>query len=74
MLVLTRKEEDKIIIDQNIIITVVELNAGRVKVGIEAPADIEIHREELCRKIAIENKEAVSIGKKVKDLILKGGE
>lgn len=74
MLILSRKEDDKIIIDENIIITVVELHGGRVKVGIDAPANIEIHREEIYHKIAMENKEAVNTGGKVKELILKGGE
>lgn len=74
MLVLSRKEDDKIIIDENIIITIVELHGARVKVGIEAPANIEIHREEIYQKIARENKEAVDTGGKIKKLILKGGE
>lgn len=74
MLVLSRKEDDKIIINENIIITVVELQGGRVKVGIDAPADIEIHREEIYHKIEMENKEAVNIGDDVKEIILKGGE
>ncbi|MTI61566.1 MAG: carbon storage regulator CsrA [Firmicutes bacterium] len=74
MLVLSRKEDDKIIIDKKIVITVVELNAGRVKVGIDAPANVEIHREEIYHKIVRENKEAVKLAEGVKELILKGGE
>ncbi|AZO95886.1 carbon storage regulator CsrA [Halocella sp. SP3-1] len=74
MLVLSRKEDDKIIIDENIIITVVELHGGRVKVGIDAPANIEIHREEIYHKIEMENREAGNNGGMVKKLILKGGD
>ena len=74
MLVLSRKEEDKIIINENIVLTVIEVNGARVKLGLEAPADIEIHREEIYRKIVMENKAAVDLSTEVKQLILKGGD
>ena len=60
MLVLTRKKGEKIIIDDNIEITVVEIEGNKVKVGIDAPKSIEIHREEVYRRIEEENKEAAS--------------
>ena len=60
MLVLTRKKSEKIIIDDNIEITVVEIEGNKVKVGIDAPKSIEIHREEVYRRIEEENKEAAS--------------
>jgi carbon storage regulator len=47
MLVLSRKPGEKVVIDGNITITVVEFNGGRVKIGIEAPADVAILRGEL---------------------------
>jgi carbon storage regulator len=58
MLVLTRKEDEKIIIDDNIELTVVEVGNGKVQLGIDAPQEIEIHREEIYRKIEEENIEA----------------
>lgn len=60
MLVLSRKEDDKIIIGENIVITVVELNRGRVKIGIDAPENVEIQREEIYRQIELENKDAAT--------------
>jgi carbon storage regulator len=58
MLVLTRKQDEKIIIDDNIELTVVEVGNGKVQLGIDAPQEIEIHREEIYRKIEEENIEA----------------
>jgi len=47
MLVLTRKARQGVWIGDNIHVTVLEIAHGRVKLGIEAPADVEIDREEL---------------------------
>ncbi|NPA72469.1 MAG: carbon storage regulator [Gammaproteobacteria bacterium] len=47
MLVLTRKEGESLIIDNDIKLTIVAIKGGQVRVGIEAPSDIPIHREEL---------------------------
>ena len=60
MLVLTRKKGEKIIIDDNIKLTVVEIEGNKVKLGIDAPKSIEVHREEVYRRIEEENKEAAS--------------
>lgn len=47
MLVLTRKVHEKIIIEDNIIIEVLEVLGGRVKLGIQAPRDIPVRRQEV---------------------------
>jgi carbon storage regulator len=47
MLVLSRKPGEEILVGDNIRITVVEVSGGRAKIGIEAPADVVIHRSEL---------------------------
>ena len=47
MLVLSRKPGEKVVIDGGITVTVVEVSGGRVKIGIEAPADVAILRSEL---------------------------
>lgn len=51
MLILTRKQNESIIIDDDIKITVLSDKHGQVKLGIEAPADVEIWREEIFEKI-----------------------
>jgi len=50
MLVLTRGVGERVIIGDNIVITILEVNGRFVKIGIDAPRDIEILREELCEK------------------------
>ena len=50
MLVLTRKVGEEIVIGDNIRITVVEVGPGRVKIGIAAPRDVRIDRDEIRAK------------------------
>ncbi|QDT99656.1 hypothetical protein V144x_51690 [Gimesia aquarii] len=47
MLVLSRKKNEKIVIDENIVITIVEIRGDKVRLGIEAPRDVPIHRSEV---------------------------
>lgn len=56
MLVLSRKKDEKIIIGDNIEILVIEVRGDTVRLGITAPRDISIHREEVYNKIQEENK------------------
>lgn len=78
MLVLTRKKDEKIIIGDEIEITVVDIDGGKVRLGIKAPEAIDIYREEVYREIEALNKEAaikkgISIAELAK-LIKKEGE
>jgi carbon storage regulator len=47
MLVLTRKSLEEIIIDDRIRVSILKIDGNRVKIGIEAPADVAIRRQEL---------------------------
>ncbi len=58
MLVLTRKVDQSIIIGDDIKIIVVDVRGDQVKIGIEAPRDVSVHREEIYREIQQENKRA----------------
>ena len=51
MLVLSRKQDERIVIGGNITVTVIEIRKGRVKLGITGPAGVPIHREEIHRKL-----------------------
>jgi carbon storage regulator len=55
MLILTRKLGEKITIGDDITITLVEIKGTQVKLGIEAPKRIEIHRQEVYERIRQEN-------------------
>lgn len=52
MLVLSRKVNEKIVIDGGIVITVVKVEGGQVRLGIEAPSHVKVYREELLAKQA----------------------
>ncbi len=58
MLVLTRKTDDAIVIGDNITITVVSVEGGVVKLGIDAPKEISIIRSELLKEVENANKAA----------------
>ncbi len=51
MLVLSRKKNESIVIDESIVITVVEIRGDKVRLGIEAPRDVSIHRNEVFELI-----------------------
>ena len=51
MLVLTREEDQKIMIGDDIVITVVSISRDRVRIGIQAPTTIPVHREEIYNAI-----------------------
>jgi carbon storage regulator len=60
MLVLTRKLGESIAIDDNIKITVVQIKGKQVRLGIQAPKDTKIHREEVYIAIQEQNKASVT--------------
>ncbi len=61
MLVLTRKLGEKIQIGDDISILIMEVKGKQVKLGIEAPSNIKVHREEIYQKIQDENIRASNI-------------
>ncbi len=48
MLVLSRKLGEKIVIGDNIVVTVVKIDRNQIRIGIEAPQDIPVYREEIA--------------------------
>ncbi|MFV1974137.1 MAG: carbon storage regulator CsrA [Candidatus Scalindua sp.] len=55
MLILTRRLGESIIIEDNIKITVIDINKQQIKLGIDAPKHITINREEVAKKVKDEN-------------------
>jgi carbon storage regulator len=51
MLVLSRKKNESIVIRDDIVITVVEVRGDKVRLGIEAPREVPVHRREVYEKI-----------------------
>ena len=61
MLVLSRQKDQTIMIGDNIEITVVDIRGDKVRLGINAPAKIPVHRKEVYEAIHKENREAANI-------------
>ena len=55
MLILTRKLGERITVGDDILITLLDIKGSQVKLGIEAPKNISIHREEIYERIRTEN-------------------
>jgi carbon storage regulator len=57
MLVLSRKKDEKIIIGDNITVMVIEIRGDKVRLGIEAPKEVTVHRQEVYDAIKREHDE-----------------
>jgi carbon storage regulator len=51
MLVLSRQRDESIIIGDNIVITIVDIRGDKVRLGIEAPKEVPVHRQEVYEAI-----------------------
>jgi carbon storage regulator len=58
MLVLSRHRDESIMIGDNIVVTIVDIRGDKVRLGIEAPSDIPVHRQEVYEAIQRENRKA----------------
>jgi carbon storage regulator len=63
MLILTRKIEESIRIGDTITLKVLSIADGQVKIGIDAPKDLKVHRSEVYEEIQRQNKEAAQTTK-----------
>jgi carbon storage regulator len=63
MLVLSRKVNENIVIDGRIVVKVVRTEGNFVKLGIEAPPDVPVHRQEIYDEIQRSNQAALTSGK-----------
>lgn len=61
MLVLSRQRDESIIIGDNVVITVVDVRGDKVRLGIDAPVEIPVHRREVYEAIQRENRRATEI-------------
>ena len=60
MLVLTRKLGESIRIGDEVLVRVVDIQAGSVRIAIEAPREIPVHREEIWTQVQAENRQAAA--------------
>lgn len=65
MLILSRKTNESIVIDGRITVKIVRVEGDVVKLGVEAPADVPVHRQEVYDEIQRNNKQALTQGRPV---------
>ncbi len=58
MLVLTRRANQSIVIGNDVVVTVLEVRGDQVRLGIKAPREVSVHREEVFAEIQRENRSA----------------
>ena len=61
MLVLSRQRDESIVIADNIVITIVDIRGDKVRLGIEAPKEIPVHRQEVYDAIQRENEQGSDV-------------
>ena len=61
MLVLSRHRDESIIIGDDIVVTIVDIRGDKVRLGINAPKDVPVHRQEVYDAIQLENRKATEI-------------
>ena len=61
VLVITRKIGESIIINQNISVSILSYKGNSIRIGIKAPLNIQVFREEIFKKVDEENKKAVKL-------------
>jgi len=61
MLVLSRQRDESIIVGDNVQITIVDIRGDKVRLGIEAPPHIAVHRKEVFEAIQRENRKAAGV-------------
>jgi carbon storage regulator len=62
MLILSRKIDESIVIGENIEVSIVDIKGDQVKLGIKAPKDVKVYRQEVFTAIQNENKAAAQTG------------
>lgn len=56
MLILTRRVGEAVVIDEKVTVTVLGVKGNQVRIGVNAPKDVQVHREEIFERIKKERK------------------
>lgn len=69
MLVLTRKAGESIVIGNEVVITVLEVRGGQIRIGVDAPRNLAVHRAEIYQQVMEENQAAASQADDVPEIL-----
>ncbi len=58
MLILTRRTGEKLVIGDNVVVTVLGVKGNQIRIGIDAPREVQVHREEIYQRILKERADA----------------
>jgi len=58
MLVLTRQRDESIMIGDDVVLRIVDIRGDKVRVGVQAPPQVPVHREEVFRAIRVQQSES----------------
>jgi len=69
MLVLTRKRNQSIVVNDNIEVTIIDIQGDQVRVGINAPKDVKVFRKEVYLEMMEENQRAAQVQMQALDIL-----
>ena len=69
MLVLTRKRNQSIVVNDNIEVTIIDIQGDQVRVGINAPKDVKVYRKEVYLEMMEENQRAAEVQMQALDIL-----
>jgi carbon storage regulator len=69
VLVLSRRQGESIVIGNHVTVTVLEVRGDQIRLGIEAPRSVSVHREEVYRRVLEENTAAVASADRTSPLL-----
>lgn len=69
MLILSRRPGESIVVGNDVVVTVLEVRGDQIRIGIDAPRNVQVHREEVFRQLEAANTSAASSAPRAKQLV-----
>jgi carbon storage regulator len=69
VLVLTRRLGEAIVIGNDVVVRVLEVRSDQVRIGLDAPRSVQVHREEVYRQVAEQNAAAIAQASRARDVL-----
>jgi carbon storage regulator len=69
VLVLSRRPGESIVIGNQVVVTIVEVRGDQIRIGIDAPRDVQVHREEVFRELEAQNAQAASSADRARRMV-----